>query len=159
MSGWVATERQAVGVHLSDGKVLAGEVHLQLAQHHFGQETAADLFNRNEAFFALGRDDGSVTFLAKGQVLYVELLVPPDLPDDSRTSAAKRVSIALEMADGAVLGGLVIFEMPPDRMRTLDFLNAAPAFFPLWGQDAVRIINRSWIRAANPLQGGDSGTN
>lgn len=159
MTEWIATERQQVAVHLTDGRVLTGDVHLQLAQHHFGQETIADFFNRDEAFFVLAQPDGAVAFLAKGQTLYVELLIPPDLPSDPRATAAQRFGLAVDLTDGTRLLGTVLVELPPDRLRALDFLNAAPPFFPLWSPEAVRLINRVWIRAAAPLLDGERGSN
>ncbi|MGE0439481.1 MAG: hypothetical protein AB7L66_09220 [Gemmatimonadales bacterium] len=151
MSDWLPTQRQKVAVHLTDRRVLRGDVHLQVAQHHSGQETTTDLFNRGEPFFALVLEDAAPVFIAKGQVLYAEI-GPTDADEDAdRISAARRVELEVEMADGSLLEGVVMFELPPDRLRALDFLNAAPAFFPLWHEEAVRIVNRNHIRAASPL--------
>jgi len=152
MSEWLSTQRQRVGVHLTDRRVLTGDIHLQLtARHHSGPETTADLLNRDEPFFVLILDGEQPIFVAKGQVLYVELLVQPAVEDPDRVSAARRLELEVELADGAMLEGIVMIELPPDRLRALDFLNAAPIFFPLWTPDSVRIINRDRIRAASPL--------
>ena len=100
MSDWFSTRRLGVTVHLTDGRTLSGEIHLQpVARHHSGPETATDLLNREELFFAL-------------------------------------------MLDG---------ELPPDRLRALDFLNSSAQFFPLRTGNAVRVLNRNHVRTASPL--------
>jgi hypothetical protein len=152
MTEWLSTQRHKVAVHLTDRRVLNGDIHLQLmARHHSGPETTTDLLNREEAFFALVLEGEQPVFVAKSQVLYVELESEPAIDDPDRASAARRLELEVELADGTMLEGIVMIELPPDRLRALDFLNASPVFFPLWTPDAVRIINRDRIRAASPL--------
>jgi hypothetical protein len=152
MSEWLTTQRQRATVHLTDRRTLTGDVHLQLmARHHSGPETTADLLNRDELFFALVLDGEQPLFVAKAEVVFVEL--PPQLAieDPDRASAARRIELEVELSDGSMLEGVLMIELPPDRLRALDFLNSAPAFFPMWNTDAVRIINRNHIRTASPL--------
>jgi hypothetical protein len=152
MTDWLSTRRHRVGVHLTDGRVLAGDIHLQpVARHHSGPETATDLLNRDEPFFALMLDEEQPIFVAKGQVLYVELPPEPAFEDPDRVTAARRIQLEFELVDRTRVEGVVLIELPPDRPRALDFLNSSPGFFPLWAGDAVRIINRNQIRAASPL--------
>ena len=153
MSDWFSTKRQRVAVHLSDRRVLVGDVHLQpVARHHSGPETCPDLLNRDdERFFVLVLEEGQAVFVAKQQVLYVELPAEIAGDDPDRASAARRIELEVELVDGTLLEGIVLIELPPDRLRALDFLNASPAFFALGTGDTVRIINRNHIRAASPL--------
>ncbi|MFN0181970.1 MAG: hypothetical protein ACKVZ0_24470 [Gemmatimonadales bacterium] len=152
MTGGFATERQRVEVHLVDRRVLHGVIHLQGgARHHSGPETPADMLNRTEEFFALVLDGEQPLFLAKRHVLYVQLPAQPAIDDPDRASAARRIELEIELADGSLHEGVVMYELPPDRPRALDFLNTAPAFFPLWAPDGVRVINASQLRTASPL--------
>ncbi len=154
MSEWISTRRQQVAVHLSDRRVLTGNIHLQMiARHHTGPETTDDLLNREETFYVLILDGEQPVFVAKKQTMYLELPPQPAIDDPDRASAARRLELEIELADGTLLEGLVMIELPPDRLRALDFLNAAPTFFPLWTEDAVRIVNRDHIRAASPVVG------
>lgn len=151
MSDWISTRRQQVAVHLTDRRVLTGSIHLQMiARHHTGPETTDDLLNREETFYVLILDGEQPVFVAKRHTLYLEL-PPQPIDDPDRASAARRLELELELADGTLLEGMVMIELPPDRLRALDFFNAAPTFFPLWTDDAVRIVNRDHIRAASPV--------
>lgn len=152
MTEWLSTRPQRVDVHLTDRRVLSGVIHLQMtARHHSGPETPVDLLNRDEWFFVLVLDGEQPVFVAKRQVLFFKLPSQPAIEDPDRASAARRIELEIELSDGTLLEGIVMIELPPDRLRALDFLNSAPAFFALWTTEAVRVINRNHIRAASPL--------
>ncbi len=152
MSEWLSTRPERVDVHLTDRRVLSGVIHLQMtARHHSGPETPVDLLNREELFFALVLDGEQPVFVAKRQVLFLRLPSQPAIEDPDRASAARRIELEIELADGTLLEGIVMIELPPDRLRALDFLNSAPEFFALWTTEAVRVVNRNHIRAASPL--------
>ncbi len=152
MSEWLSTRPERVDVHLTDRRVLSGVIHLQMtARHHSGPETPVDLLNREELFFALVLDGEQPVFVAKRQVLFLRLPSQPAIEDPDRASAARRIELEIELADGTLLEGIVMIELPPDRLRALDFLNSAPEFFALWSTEAVRVVNRNHIRAASPL--------
>ncbi len=152
MSEWLSTRRQRVEAHLTDHRVLCGEIHLQmLARHHSGPETTTDFLSREEPFFALSLEHEQPVFVAKAQVLYLGLPSQQVIDDPDRAVAAQRIELEIELSDGSRLEGIVMMELPPDRPRALDFLNSAASFFPLWTADAVRLVNRNHIRAASPL--------
>ena len=152
MSGWYATERVRVEVPLTDRRILRGDIHLHSgAKHHSGPETPADLFNRPENFFALVLEGEQPLFIAKRHVLYIQLPPQPAIDDPDRASAAMRIELEIEMADGSLHEGVVMYELPPDRPRALDFLNNAPPFFSLWAPDGVRVVNARLLRSAAPL--------
>lgn len=152
MSEWLSTRRQRVEVNLTERRVLGGEIHLQmLARLHSGPETPTDFLNRDDQFFVLSLEDEQPVFVAKAQVLYLKLPPQPAIEDPDRAVAARRIELEVELSDGTLLEGIVMMELPPDRLRALDFLNSAAPFFPLWTVDAVRVINRNHIRAASPL--------
>lgn len=151
-AGWMETRRERVEVRLTDRRPLHGDIHLQpTARLHAGPETPTDLLNREEPFFALMLEGEQPLFIAKAQVLYVQLPSQPAIDDPERASAARRIELEIELADGSLHEGVVMIELPPDRLRALDFLNTAPDFFPLWSPESVRIINRHHLRAASPL--------
>lgn len=152
MNAWVSTRRVRVDVLLTGHRTITGDIHLQpYAERHSGPETAVDLLNRGELFFAVTLEGEQPLFLAKSQVLYLKLPPQPAIDDPERASVARRIDLEIELADGSLVEGLVTFELPPDRPRVLDFLNLAPSFFVMWSPESVRIINREHVRAVSPL--------
>lgn len=152
MTDWLDTRRERVELRLTGGRVIAGDVHLQLvAENHSGPESPVDFFNRAEPFFAVTMAEAQPVFVAKAQLLAAIFPPQPAFADPARESAARRIELEVELADGSVYEGIVMLELPPDRLRLLDFLNLAPAFFALWSPEAVRLLNRSHVRAVSPL--------
>ena len=152
MSAWGDTLRSRVDVLLTGHRTITGDIHLQpFAEHHAGRERPVDLFNRPEPFFVVTLEGEQPLFLAKSQVIYLKLAAPPVTDDPDRASAARRIELELELADGTLIEGIVSLEIPPDRLRVLDFLNFAPQFFVVSTADAVRIVNRDHVRAVSPL--------
>lgn len=152
MSPWVNTVRTRVEVMVTGRRTLRGDVHLSpFAQNHSGPESVIDLLNRPEQFFAMTLDGEQPIMVAKEQVLVFRL--PPHAPitDPARESAARKIELSVELDDGSAFEGAVLIELPPDRLRLLDFLNFTPTFFALSSPDAVRVINRKHVRCVSPL--------
>jgi hypothetical protein len=146
------TRRQRVEILLTGRRIVGGDVHLQLvARTHSGPESPLDLLNREEPFFAVTLEGELPVLLAKAQVLYVTVPLQSAINDPVRESAARRLELEVELADGSLFEGAVMLELPPDRPRLLDFLNLASRFFALHTSDAVRLLNRDHIRAVSPL--------
>jgi hypothetical protein len=146
------TRRQRVELLLTGRRVIAGDVHLQLgAEAHSGPESPLDLLNRQEPFFAVTLDGEQPVFIAKSQLLQLKLPPQSTLDDPVRESAARRLELEVELADGSLFEGVVMMELPPDRPRLLDFLNLATRFFALRTPDAVRLLNRDHVRAVSPV--------
>jgi hypothetical protein len=152
MSPWLDTHRQRAEILLTGRRVITGDIHLLLAaENHSGPETPIDLLNRDEAFFAVTLEGEQPVFVAKSQVLSLRIPLGAAGHDAARESAARRLEFEVELADGSLFEGAVHFELPPDRLRLLDFLNLAPPFFALESADAVRLLNRGHVRAVSPL--------
>jgi len=152
MSAWGDTRRVRVDIALAGGRIITGEIHLQqCAEHHAGGETPVDFMNRAERFFAVTLEGEQPLFLARSQVIYLKLSAQAAMEDPVRASVARRIELELELADGALIEGVVRLEIPPDRSRPLDFLNSAPEFLAVWTPDVVRIVNRNYVRAASPV--------
>lgn len=152
MSDWGATQRVSARVVLAQGVVVAGELHL-LARTTYpaDSESPLEMLNRDDPFFALTLPDGGVTFVSKAQAAVVACpnLAPADDPE--RTSAARLVALAVELADGVEYRGHSSFELPPSRARALDYLNAPGRFFTLGTDGMTQYINKSLVRLIRPL--------
>ncbi len=98
MSDWGATQRVPARVVLSEGVVLAGELHLLArATYPSESESPLEMLNRDDPFFALSLGEGGVAFVSKAQVAVVSCqnLEPRDDPD--RATAAKLVMLSVEL--------------------------------------------------------------
>jgi hypothetical protein len=152
MTDWGATQRAAARVLLSEGVVLAGELHL-LARttDPSDSESPLEMLNRDDPFFALTLPEGGVAFVSKAQVRVVSCQDHAPLDDPDRASAARLVALAVELTDGIEYRGRSSFELPPARARALDYINGAGRFFTLWTDDVVQYINKSLVRVIRPL--------
>jgi hypothetical protein len=152
MGDWASTERISADISLADQARLSGELHVQgRVAHHDGPETPLEMLNRSDPFFPVTLDQGNVAFLAKSQVAVVSCAPHLGQSDPERASAAKTIALEIVMAGGQEFRGWATLELPPTRARTLDYLNAAGAFFSLQGEDAMRLINRAHVRVVRPL--------
>jgi hypothetical protein len=109
------------------------------------------MLNRDDPFFALTQPEGGVTFVSKAQVSVVACQDHQPLEDPDRATAAKLVSLTVELMDGVEYRGRSAFELPPSRARALDYVNAPGRFFTLWSGDLIQYINKSLVRLIRPL--------
>ena len=150
-SDWASTERVSAEITLADGTVLAGEIHVQpRVAHHEGAETPVEMLNRTEPFFVLSHE-GGVLFLSKAQVAYVSCGAQPPLGDPERFNAAKLVALEVQLVGGAEFKGWATVERPPNRARTLDYLNEPEPFFTVWTNAVTCYIHRAHVRLVRPL--------
>lgn len=152
MSDWGTTNRVPAEALLAEGIVVSGDLHV-LARDTYppGPETPLEMLNRPEMFFALTLPDGSVTFMPKAQVAVVSCRDQTPLADPDRVSAARLVMLDVVIHGGAEYRGLSTFELPSNRARALDYVNAPGGFFSLWADDVTWYVNKSHVRLIRPL--------
>lgn len=143
--------RRAACVVLTDGRRLDGEIFVaSQARLHAGPEDPLDHFNDDSAFFALARGDGDVLLVARRQIARVELPATP--AESSFEDPHVGFTVEVTLSDGSCTTGCVFPEMPADRARLLDYLNAyAPSFLSIFGRDRTILVNRSLIAHVKQL--------
>lgn len=152
MNHWASTERAPAEIRLADGGIVAGELHLQSrVAHRSGPETVLEMLNRPDPFFPLSLADGGIVFLSKAQVAVVTCGPGAGEVDPDRTSAAKQVGLEVGIRGGDELRGWATLELPPTRLRALDYLNAAGVFFAVRTHARTHFINRAHARLVRPL--------
>jgi hypothetical protein len=148
---WAATERLQVRVVMVEGMSTDGDLHLQpRTALHESPETPLELLNREENFFPLSLPSGEVVFLAKAQVAALAYQGPRS-HDPERESAALHIGLEVIMSGGDEYRGFAATELPPNRSRASDYLNAPERFFSLVVGETTVCLNRSHVRAARPL--------
>jgi hypothetical protein len=151
MSDWAATERIAAEILLAEGVTVYGDIHLQArVAYRDGAETPLEMLNRPEPFFVLSTPDGSIVFLSKDQVAVISCAPDAVLDDPERTTAARRLGLDVVLWGGAIYRGWAMHELPPNRARTLDYLNAAGRFFAVSTDAETRYVNRSHVSIVRP---------
>lgn len=132
----------------------SGEIYvMERAPQHAGHETALDMLNRPEAFFAFRPKDDSKAVLLVTKARTVTLTVPRATTDQDpeRLSAARTGRLELTLADGSRLSGSATIEMPQHHSRLLDYLNAAAEpFFAISTADEIHLVNRAHVLYARP---------
>lgn len=112
----------------------------ECTEEHPGAERLSDVLNRGVDFLpAIGEDDRPL--FVGTQAIGAALVAADDEPaDDAALPTEHEVTVTL--IDGQELAGALSFVQPPDRARIIDFLNDAPAFFPLVTGGRVALIHK-----------------
>ena len=139
---------------LTQGVSHPGEVYvMERVPHHDGPETALEMLNRPEGFFAFRRaDDDGVLLVSKAHTISVAVDRQAPIMDPARLSAARQVLFEVALAGGATVTGWASLELPEQHSRLLDYLNASPApFFAVWTHATTHYLNRAHVLYARPL--------
>jgi hypothetical protein len=135
--------RRAVSVRLllDDGRRLEGGLYVAAGEGDDYESVLGRLNDPEEDFVPLAVGDDRVLLQKAGIVTaeIVELTTTPE-PVGIRVVAAR-----LSLMGGTALLGRLRVEMPPERARVLDYLNAAARFVPLWSDRGVVLVQRRAI--------------
>jgi hypothetical protein len=120
-----------VRILLDDGQVLDGEVFAPFVGPDGRPGRVLDRLNEADEEFIAIQTDVERFLLNKSGIVTVD--VPGSLREvlDEEPDSGRTVTVRLSLAGGTGLVGRLHMIMPPERSRVLDFLNAAPRFFPL----------------------------
>ena len=132
----------------------AGEVYvMERVPQHAGHETALDMLNRPEGFFAFrpADDSKSVLLVTKARTVMLTVQRTTTLEDPDRLSAARTGRLELTLADGSRISGSATIELPRQHSRLLDYLNASPEpFFAITTGAEIHLLNRAHVLYAQP---------
>ena len=142
----IGTHAFAVEVSMARGATLSGEMFLRPGGVR-ASETVLERLNDGTPFFPLKTSDRGVLLVGKAQVRYI---VTPSLDDDDdvaeERSSTPQVLVTAELDSGEAITGVFFVDLPPDHLRTLDYLNDAKrAFVALAQLDREYVINRTFI--------------
>ncbi|KIH77820.1 hypothetical protein SAMN05660860_01331 [Geoalkalibacter ferrihydriticus] len=138
-----------VVLFLVDGVVLEGVVFLSaFAYGHSGRQTLLELLREVERFLPFRDRAGTLRLINREAISHVRH-VPQAQPESA--PLGEEVGARLVFFGGETLEGNITLEMPEDKNRIKDFLNSAPAFFPLSSGNTHYIINSRQIHQVIPL--------
>jgi hypothetical protein len=143
---FIVTKRAVrVVLQLSNGQRVPGVVHTNLhSSVHHGRERVKDVLNDPSPMLPVHGEDGTCTLFNKSFIEVVEL-EQPDLAETGETDLTDHREISLVLADGLQLAGTILVSTPPERARTLDFLNRGEPFFYLETQQGSRVIALRYV--------------
>jgi len=121
------------------------------AQNHHGAETPSDLFNVEQAFIPLFREDGSVVLARRQAIAWVEVAEPrarewyyyesrAGIPDSP---------VRVEFDDGTRIDGRIALIGPAGAQRVVDVVNRAEGFLHLERGDDLFLVNLRRVLAVS----------
>jgi hypothetical protein len=143
----IGTRAALVEVVMAVGPSVSGEMFLRPGGVH-SPESVAQRLNDGTPFFPLRGTDGQVVLLGKAQVRYV--VAPPLDEDDDMAderSTAPQLLVTAELDSGETITGVCFVDLPPEHVRSLDYVNDAKRdFVALVHLDREYLINRTFIK-------------
>lgn len=113
----------------------------EFSSEHAGSERLSDLLNGSADFLpAVEYGGGRLIFLGRS-CIGAALVAGEEEPTDDATLPTEH-EVRVVLIDGQELEGALSFVRPTDRSRIIDFLNDAPAFFPLLIAGQVALVNK-----------------
>jgi len=129
---------------LDDGRTLECEIYTATSGTGGGPQSVLERLNDGGEEFipvALGEDR---YLLNKSGIVSVEI----DGSEDSGevdADAGRHVPVRLSLTGGMSMLGRFHIVMPPQQSRVIDYLNQAPRFTALLGENKVTFVQRSYI--------------
>jgi hypothetical protein len=143
----VDKREEPVELHLSDQVVHHGVVFLSpVASTRSGGQTVLDLLREKTTFLPFRNDQERFLLVNKSAITHV---VFRKLKEEvHRLGDALKVRITF--FGGEVLEGTIFLDMPEDKNRLLDYVNASPGFFALEGEKVRYVANGAMVREISP---------
>ena len=108
----------------------------------------AELLERDQLFLpARDASTGEVQALGARAIVWISgpLARSGELLGDDELFEHRR-DVRIELVDGSLLEGELLYSAPAPRARVVDVLNAVGRFVPLWLADRVIFVNKSFVR-------------
>lgn len=131
----------SVRLLLDDGRTLEGDLFVPSTGDSDLERVLGRLNDAHEEFLPLAV--GNDRFLLNKTGILSAEIGPPDSEPDAL--GARVVVARLSLLGGLAVVGKIRIEMPPERSRVLDYMNAAPRFLPVWGDEKVTVVQRRAI--------------
>lgn len=154
----VVTLKETVHVEYctARGAVSRGELFLRPLDANGRGERLLDVLSERR-FVPLRAAEGLV-FLATRNLAWVRLdlfaaidELDPEAEDDASSVVAR---VVVELTHGATLEGSLRYALPAETRRLGDYLERAPAFFPLRTDDWIYLVSAARVASITPLSEG-----
>ena len=135
----------SVEIRTKGGVVLTGSLFLGEGQK--GQESVLELLNGDSRFLVVELESGEVTFLRLAGLSLVSLRDEDAFAahgglDPFAADLCSEVPLQIVFDDGNELAGIASYELPAERCRVQDLLNAPEPFFRFYHDDHLSFVNK-----------------
>jgi hypothetical protein len=130
---------------LDDGRTVDCTIYTALTSPEGGPQRVVDRLNDPDEEFLPVHAGEERFLLNRSGIVTVELAGDQETIEGADSEAGKRIPVRLSLTGGIGLLGEFHVVMPPERSRALDYLNAAPRFLPVLGEDRVTLVQRNYI--------------
>jgi hypothetical protein len=130
---------------VDDGRTLEGTIFTAELGSGGRPENALQHLNEPGEDFLPVLCGGYSVLVNKTGILWVQLSdsAAEEIAEDA--GSGRRVPVRLTLSGGIGILGTVVIVMPLERSRVVDYLNAAGRFFPVFGEDGVKLIQRRFV--------------
>ena len=134
-------------VLLDDGRVLECGIFTAAAGPHGHPQSVLERLNDGDEEFIPVTSGDDRFLLNKSGIMTIDVLdVHKEIELDGLDwDAGREVPVRLSLTGGVSLLGRFHIVMPPERSRVVDFLNSAPRFVLLRGEERVTLVQRNYI--------------
>ena len=138
-----------VVVFQADGSVMKGVVFLSPATYnHMGIQTLNDLLKEPGDFFPFRSETGDFCVTNKQTITHIRF--EPQESGSEQQLLGHREEVEVRFVGGELLTGTLTIEMPKEKTRLFDFINAMDGFFLLQNQEAHYLVNVRQLRDVSP---------
>ena len=129
-------ERAQVFVAAGDGGDAARRAVVELLEHaHAFLPTQSDSDRSPQIF----NKDALVWVAIAGEAAAAEA------DDEEDTLFEYRHEVRVELTGGTQLSGELLYSLPADHARVVDYLNASGRFFRLWTGERLYLVNKTYV--------------
>jgi hypothetical protein len=126
------------------------QCNLHAAEHH-GRERVKDVLNAKEPLVPIWSATDRSSLLINKAHIALMILEAHDLAEPDEPDMTDHHEVLITLASGLELRGTILVSTPPERSRTLDFLNRGERFFYLETSDGSRIISLEHVVSARDV--------
>ena len=142
----IPRQRIAVRMVLDDGGNLEADLFVAPIGPDGGPERIADRLNDPADEFVPVASGEDRFVLNKAGIILVQFAGGPEAAGIPETFQGHEAPVRVSLRGGLGLVGSLPIAMPRERARVIDYLNAAPRFVPILGNDGqVTLVQRRFI--------------
>jgi hypothetical protein len=134
-----------VQILMEGGEELEGVLYAPTAGPSGGPGRLSDRLNDGEEHFLPLVSAESAFLISKSWIMAIRLSPDEEALELHESDQAKECSVVMAMKGGISLRGRLRYTMPMEKRRVLDYINAAPQFFPLLEDGQIALVNRSFL--------------